>query len=94
MRDLVRSRGLGDVYKRQTLCDWADANWRPLFDDVVANHPEVKMSSAGGLKGLLPPPIPARFRAPPAAPAAESPHFPHGPTPVSFTHPSTPRRGL
>src|SRR3546814_3474107 len=39
---------------RTTLCDWADANWRPLFDRVVANHPEIKMSSTGDMNGFLP----------------------------------------
>src|SRR3546814_6701371 len=33
---------------RTSLCDWADAHWRPLFDRIVAQPPEIKMSSAGG----------------------------------------------
>ena len=49
---------------RTTLCDWADANWRPLFDDIVANHPEVKMSSAGDMNGFLPTHITECSRAP------------------------------
>jgi methyl-accepting chemotaxis protein len=27
---------------RTTLCDWADAHWRPLFDRIVADHPRSK----------------------------------------------------
>ena len=30
IRDLVRSRGLGDVYKRQAVLSPADANWKHI----------------------------------------------------------------
>lgn len=49
---------------RTTLSDWADANWRPLFDRIVAEHPEVKMSSAGDMNGFLPTHISDCSRAP------------------------------
>jgi methyl-accepting chemotaxis protein len=49
---------------RTTLCDWADANWRPLFDRIVAEHPEIKMSSAGDMNGFLPTHITECSRAP------------------------------
>jgi methyl-accepting chemotaxis protein len=49
---------------RTTLCDWADTHWRPLFDRIVADHPEVKMSSAGDMNGFLPTHIADCSRAP------------------------------
>lgn len=49
---------------RTTLCDWADIHWRPLFDRIVANHPEVRMSSAGDMNGFLPTHITDCSRAP------------------------------
>ncbi len=60
----VRVPGSNPERFRTTLCDWADANWRPLFDHVVANHPEVKMSSAGDMNGFLPTHITECSRAP------------------------------
>ncbi|MGL3821532.1 methyl-accepting chemotaxis protein [Sphingopyxis sp. R3-92] len=52
--DYVRVPGSNPERFRTTLCDWADANWRPLFDRIVAEHPEIKMSSAGDMNGFLP----------------------------------------
>src|SRR3546814_19758383 len=52
---------------RTSLCDWADAHWRPLFDRIVAQHPEIKMSSAGDMNGFLPPHISDFSRAPTGA---------------------------
>ncbi len=60
----VRVPGSNPERFRTTLCDWADANWRPLFDHVVANHPEVKRSSAGDMNGFLPTHITECSRAP------------------------------
>ena len=50
----VRVPGSNPERFRTSLCDWADANWRPLFDQIVAEHPEIKMSSAGDMNGFLP----------------------------------------
>ncbi len=49
---------------RTTLCDWADVHWRPLFDRIVADHPDVRMSSAGDMNGFLPTHITECSRAP------------------------------
>lgn len=47
-----------------TLCDWAATNWRPLFDQIVADHPEIKISSASDMNGFLPTHISDCSRAP------------------------------
>ena len=52
--DYVRVPGSNPERFRTTLCDWADAHWQPLFDRIVAEHPEIKMSSAGDMNGFLP----------------------------------------
>ena len=62
--DYVRVPGSNPERFRTSLCDWADTNWRPLFDHIVANHPEVKMSSAGDMNGFLPTHITDCSRAP------------------------------
>ena len=49
---------------RTSLSDWADANWRPLFDRMVVSHPGIKMSSAADMNGFLPTHISDRSRAP------------------------------
>ncbi|MDO9369500.1 MAG: methyl-accepting chemotaxis protein [Sphingopyxis sp.] len=49
---------------RTSLCDWADRHWRPLFDRIVLDHPEIKMSSAGDMNGFLPTHITDCSRAP------------------------------
>ena len=60
----VRVPGSNPERFRTTLCDWADVNWRPLFDDVVANNPNVKMSSGADMNGFLPTHISECSRAP------------------------------
>jgi methyl-accepting chemotaxis protein len=62
--DYVRVPGSNPERFRTSLCDWADANWRPLFDRIVAEHPGVKMSSAGDMNGFLPTHITECSRAP------------------------------
>jgi len=47
---------------RTGLSDWADANWRPLFDRIVKAHPGIKMSSAADMNGFLPTHISDRSR--------------------------------
>ena len=60
----VRVPGSNPERFRTTLCDWADVNWRPLFDDIVANNPNVKMSSGADMNGFLPTHISECSRAP------------------------------
>ena len=62
--DYVRVPGSNPERFRTTLCDWADTHWRPLFDRIVAQHPEIKMSSAGDMNGFLPTHITDCSRAP------------------------------
>ena len=62
--DYVRVPGSNPERFRTALCDWADANWRPLFDRVVAGHDDVLMSSAGDMNGFLPTHITDCSRAP------------------------------
>lgn len=49
---------------RTSLSDWADRNWRPLFDHVCGVHPAIKMSSAADMNGFLPTHVTERSRAP------------------------------
>src|SRR3546814_19205082 len=35
-----------------SLCDWADAHCRPLFDRIVGQHPEIMLSSAGDMNEI------------------------------------------
>lgn len=39
---------------RTGLSDWADANWRPLFDKTRSSHPNVIMCSSADMNGFLP----------------------------------------
>lgn len=49
---------------RTSLCDWADTNWRPLFDRIITEHPAILMSSCADMNGFLPTHITDRSRAP------------------------------
>jgi methyl-accepting chemotaxis protein len=49
---------------RTSLSDWADANWRPVNDRVVAEGGAVKMCSQADMQGFLPTHITDRSRAP------------------------------
>lgn len=60
----VRVPGSNPERFRTSLCDWADSHWRPLFDRIVRDHPEVRMSSAGDMNGFLPTHITECSRAP------------------------------
>lgn len=62
--DYRRVPGSNPERFRTSLSDWADANWRPLFDRIVAEHSGVKMSSAGDMNGFLPTHISDCSRAP------------------------------
>ena len=46
IRDLVRSRGLGDVYKRQVLGGPAAQQHRHLVEQLVARHEEAVLGGA------------------------------------------------
>ena len=39
---------------RTSFSDWADANWRPIFDGVVADGGVVRMCSSADMNGFLP----------------------------------------
>jgi methyl-accepting chemotaxis protein len=49
---------------RTALSDWADANWRPVIDRVVAQGAPVKMCSQADMNGFLPTHISDRCRQP------------------------------
>jgi methyl-accepting chemotaxis protein len=49
---------------RTSLSDWADGNWRPVNDRVVAEGGAVKMCSQADMQGFLPTHITDRSRAP------------------------------
>jgi len=49
---------------RTTLTDWADANWRPVNDEVVAEGGPIKMCSQADMNGFLPTHITGRSRQP------------------------------
>ena len=49
---------------RTGLSDWADANWRPVIDRVVAQGGGVKMCSQADMNGFLPTHISDRSRKP------------------------------
>ena len=52
--DYVPVPGSNPPLFRTTLSDWADANWRPLFDRLVGERSDVIMSSASDMNGFLP----------------------------------------
>lgn len=47
-----------------SLCAWADAHWRPMFDRIRTMHPAVIMSSAADMNGFLPTHVTDRSQAP------------------------------
>lgn len=49
---------------RTTLSDWADRNWRPVIDAVVAEGGPIKMCSPADMKGFLPTHVSAHSRQP------------------------------
>jgi len=49
---------------RTTLTEWADTNWRPVNDRVVAEGGAIKMCSQADMKGFLPTHITDRSRQP------------------------------
>ncbi|WP_369025259.1 methyl-accepting chemotaxis protein [Qipengyuania sp. RANM35] len=49
---------------RTTLSDWADRNWRPVIDAVVAEGGYIKMCSPADMRGFLPTHVSAHSRQP------------------------------
>ncbi|MXO73778.1 chemotaxis protein [Altererythrobacter aerius] len=49
---------------RTTLTDWADANWRPVNDRVIAEGGPIKMCSQADMRGFLPTHVTDRSRPP------------------------------
>ncbi len=49
---------------RTSLSDWADRNWRPLFDRICDAHPAIKMGAAADMNGFLPTHVTAHSRKP------------------------------
>ncbi len=49
---------------RTALSDWADANWRPINDRLLAEGPPVKMCSQADMSGFLPTHVTDRSRQP------------------------------
>lgn len=49
---------------RTRLSDWADANWRPIIDAMVAQGGAIKMCSPADMKGFLPTHVTDRSRKP------------------------------
>lgn len=49
---------------RTQLSDWADANWRPINDRVVAEGGPIKMCSQANMRGFLPTHVSDRSRQP------------------------------
>ena len=49
---------------RTRLSDWADANWRPIIDAVVAEGGAIKMCSPADMRGFLPTHVSDRSRTP------------------------------
>jgi methyl-accepting chemotaxis protein len=49
---------------RTALTDWADANWRPVNDRVVAEGGPIKMCSQADMRGFLPTHVSDRSRTP------------------------------
>ncbi|MCP5396816.1 MAG: chemotaxis protein [Sphingomonadaceae bacterium] len=49
---------------RTSLTDWADANWRPIIDAMVAQGGDIKMCSPADMSGFLPTHVSDRSRQP------------------------------
>ncbi|MCC6924868.1 methyl-accepting chemotaxis protein [Novosphingobium sp.] len=49
---------------RTSLSDWADANWRPLFDRIRTSHHRIVMCSAADMNGFLPTHVTEHSRVP------------------------------
>lgn len=52
--DLVEIPGSNPLRYRTRFTDWADANWRPIFDDISGMRDEILTSICTSAKGFLP----------------------------------------
>lgn len=59
---------------RTSLSDWADANWRPVLDEIAAFDHRVLASVCSGMDGFLPTHI-SRFSQPPTGDVAHDTQF-------------------
>lgn len=63
---------------RTSLSDWADANWRPLFDRARGSHAAVIMCSAADMNGFLPTHVTEHSHAPTGDLAYDTKHCRNG----------------
>ncbi len=63
-RDYVEIEGSNPVRYRSRLTSWADINWRPVLDRMVAEGGAVRMCSIADMNGFLPTHTTDRSRAP------------------------------
>jgi methyl-accepting chemotaxis protein len=56
--------GTNPKLHRTSLSDWADQNWRPIFDDIVAEGGVIRMCSSNDMNGFLPTHTTERSRKP------------------------------
>jgi methyl-accepting chemotaxis protein len=53
-QNLVPIEGSNPLRYRTSFTDWADANWRPIFDEIAAKRSEILTSICTSAKGFLP----------------------------------------
>ncbi|MDP4575216.1 methyl-accepting chemotaxis protein [Qipengyuania sp. G39] len=63
-QNYVHVAGTNPKQYRTSLCNWADANWRPVNDRVVAEGGAIMMCSQADMNGFLPTHISDRCRKP------------------------------
>ncbi|MGB3752705.1 MAG: methyl-accepting chemotaxis protein [Parerythrobacter sp.] len=63
-RDYIEIEGSNPVRYRSRITPWADANWRPVLDRMVAEGGAVRMCSIADMNGFLPTHTTDRSRAP------------------------------
>lgn len=56
--------GSNPTLYRTAFSDWADRNWRPIFDEVVSQGGAIAMCSAADMRGFLPTHVSDRSRKP------------------------------
>ncbi len=53
-QNLIEIPGSNPVRYRTSFTNWADANWRPIFDEISASRDEILTSICSSAKGFLP----------------------------------------
>jgi methyl-accepting chemotaxis protein len=53
-QNLVPIEGSNPLRYRTSFTDWADANWRPIFDEIATKRSEILTSICTSAKGFLP----------------------------------------